>query len=61
MRVRPALPVRVDVTPLVKTWTRRDAHDHGIALLAEGDDAYGAVVSTGVSHGRGPRLEVYVK
>jgi hypothetical protein len=61
LRARPALPLRVDVTPLVKTWNRRDADDHGIALLAKGDDAYGAVVSTGVSHGRGPRLEVYVK
>jgi len=60
-RARPALPVRVDVTPLVRTWTRRDPDDHGIALLAKGDDAHGAVVSMGVSHGRGPRLEVYVK
>jgi hypothetical protein len=61
MRARPAVPLRVDVTPLVREWGRRDADDHGIALLAKGDDAYGAVISTGVSQGGGPRLEVYVK
>ncbi len=61
VRMRPAVPLRVDVTPLVRAWSRRDADDHGIALLAHGDDAYGAIVSTGVSQGAGPRLEVYVK
>jgi len=61
MRARPSLPLRVDVTPLVRAWSRREPDDHGIALLARGDDAYGAVVSMGVSQGRGPRLEVYVK
>jgi hypothetical protein len=55
------VPLRVDVTSLVKDWGRRDDGDHGIALLARGDDAYGAVVSTGLSQGNGPRLEVYVK
>jgi hypothetical protein len=60
-RARPSLPVRVDVTPLVRGWQRRDADDHGIALLAKGDDAYGTVVSMGVSLGKGPRLEVYYK
>ena len=49
-----APPLRVDVTPLVRAWARRDADDHGIALLASGDDAYGAVVSTGVSRGHRP-------
>lgn len=60
-RARPALPLRVDVTPLVREWAKRAADDHGIALLATGSDAYGAVVSTGASQGIGPRLEVYVK
>lgn len=60
-RARPGGPLRVDVTPLVRAWPKRGADDHGIALLARGDDAYGAVVSTGVTQGRGPRLEVYVK
>jgi hypothetical protein len=61
VRARPTVPLRVDVTPLVREWARRDADDHGIALLARGDDAFGAVVSMGVSQGSGPRLEVYVK
>ncbi len=60
-RVRPAVPLRVDVTPLVREWARRDTDDHGIALLARGDDAYGALIAMGVSQGNGPRLEVYVK
>jgi hypothetical protein len=60
-RPRGAGPIRVDVTPLVREWGRRGADDHGIALLARGDDAYGAIVSTGVAQGTGPRLEVYVK
>jgi hypothetical protein len=61
VRARPSLPLRVDVTPLVRAWSRRDPDDHGLALLAKGDDDYGAVVSLGVTQGRGPRLEVYVK
>jgi hypothetical protein len=61
LRVRPLVPLRVDVTSLVREWQRRDADDHGIALLARGDDAYGTVVSMGVSQGNGPRLEAYVK
>jgi hypothetical protein len=61
VRARPTVPLRVDVTPLVRDWARRASDDHGIALLARGDDAYGAVVSMGVSQGSGPRLEVYVK
>jgi hypothetical protein len=61
VRARPSLPLRIDVTPLVRDWGRRAADDHGLALLARGDDAYGAVVSTGIARGAGPRLEVYVK
>jgi hypothetical protein len=49
------------VTPWVRAFARRDADDHGIALLARGDDAYGTVVSTGLSLGTGPHLEVYVR
>ena len=60
-RPRASAPIRVDVTPLVREWGRRDADDQGIALLSHGDDAYGALVSTGASLGNGPRLEVYVK
>jgi hypothetical protein len=60
-RARPAASMRVDVTPLVRGWSRRAEDDHGIALLASGDDPIGAVISTGPTHGRGPRLEVIVK
>jgi hypothetical protein len=58
---RPAIPFRIDVTPIVREWGRRAPDDHGLALLAHGDDAYGAVVSTGNARADGPRLEVYVK
>jgi hypothetical protein len=61
MRARPTLPVRVDVTPIVRSFGKRSPDDHGLALLATGADAYGAVISMGVSQGRGPRLEVYIK
>jgi hypothetical protein len=61
LRARPSVPLRVDVTPLVRDWGRRAADDHGIALLAKGDDEYGTVVSTGASRGSGPKLEVYIK
>jgi hypothetical protein len=53
--------LRVDVTSLVRRWPKRAEDDHGIALLAEGKDPFGAVYSTGLSHGAGPRLEVYVR
>jgi hypothetical protein len=53
--------IRVDVTPLVRALRQRGADDHGIALLARGDDAYGTVVAMAGSQGAGPRLEVYVK
>lgn len=56
-----ALPVRIDVTPLVRDWVKRKPDDFGIALLAHGDDVYGTAFSTGVSRGAGPRLEVYVR
>jgi hypothetical protein len=61
MRARPSHPMRVDVTPLVRAWSRRSAADHGIALLAKGGDESGVTISMGVSLGAGPRLEAYVK
>jgi len=61
VRPRAALPLRVDVTALVRAWSRRSGGDHGIALLAHGADAFGALVSTSVAPGSGPRLEVYVR
>lgn len=53
--------VRIDVTPIVKRWAERRADDHGIALVADETDAYGSRFSLGVTEGRGPRLEVYLR
>jgi hypothetical protein len=61
VRRRPALPLRIDVTTLVRDWARRRQEEHGIAILAPGDDAVGAAYSMGSSQGAGPRLEVYVR
>ncbi|WP_437675570.1 DNRLRE domain-containing protein [Sorangium sp. So ce131] len=61
VRRRPATPLRIDVTPLVRDWARRRRDDHGIAILAPGSDAVGAAYSMGVSQGVGPLLEVYVR
>lgn len=54
-------PYRFDVTHLVKRWAKRDGDDHGLALIADDVDAYGAPVSLGVTEGRGPYLEVYLR
>lgn len=53
--------VRIDVTTLVKRWAERRSDDHGIAVLADEIDAYGAPFSLGITEGRGPRLEVYLR
>jgi hypothetical protein len=54
-------PLRIDVTPLVRDWSKRLPDDHGIALLVQGDDAVGQAYSMGTLAGSGPRLEVYVR
>ncbi|WP_437952836.1 hypothetical protein WME98_20545 [Sorangium sp. So ce296] len=61
VRRRPATPLRIDVTSLVRDWARRRKDDHGIAILAPGSDAVGAATSMGISQGAGPLLEVYVR
>lgn len=60
-RRRQLSPLRIDVTPLVRDWLKRRKSDHGIALLAPGDDAVGAAYSMGITQGAGPRLEVYTR
>lgn len=60
-RRRPAAPLRIDVTELVRAWAERASDDHGIALLAPGADPVGVACSMGISEGLGPRLEVYLK
>ncbi|HRI65918.1 MAG TPA: hypothetical protein PK156_16840 [Polyangium sp.] len=53
--------VRIDVTSLVKRWAERRADDHGLVIVADESDAYGAAFSLGVTEGRGPHLEVYLR
>ena len=53
--------VRLDVTAIVKRWAERHADDHGLAIVADESDAYGAPFSLGVTETRGPRLEVYLR
>jgi hypothetical protein len=53
--------LRLDVTPMVKRWADRDEDDHGIAVMADETDAYGSTFSLGITEGRGPRLEVYLR
>jgi hypothetical protein len=60
-RRRLLVPLRIDVTEMVRAWARRAPDDHGIALLAPGDDPVGVACSMGVSEGLGPRLEVYLR
>lgn len=61
LRVLPAGPIRLDVTPLVKSWAKHERDDHGLALLVDGDDPNGVLASTGLTKGIGPHLEVYLR
>lgn len=53
--------VRIDVTSIVKRWAERRSDHHGIAVVADETDAYGSAFSLGITEGRGPRLEVYLR
>jgi hypothetical protein len=55
------VPVRIDVTSVVRDWAKHLRDNHGLALFAEGDDAVGTAYSMGISLGKGPRLEVYAR
>lgn len=61
LRVLPAGPIRLDVTPLVRSWANHERDDHGLALLVGGDDPNGVLASTGLTKGMGPHLEVYLR
>ncbi len=61
LRVLPQIPLRLDVTPAVRAWAKRERDDHGLALLIAANDPNGVVTSTGLGRGNGPRLEVYLK
>ena len=61
VRAIPGTPVRIDVTGLVREWSKRHADDHGLALLVHGDDTIGSAFTMGITGGAGPRLEAYVR
>lgn len=61
LRGQPPAPARIDVTRLVREWSKRRPDDHGIALLIDGADTIGTAYSTGITDGTGPLLEVYVR
>ena len=54
-------PLRVDVTPLLRFMVQNPTLDHGFALLARSGTGHGASFATGMSGGRAPRLEIYVR
>ena len=59
-RSAPALPVRVDVTEIVRYWAQHPQADFGFALRASQDFDAGITLSTGVDGGSAPRLDVYL-
>jgi len=61
VRALPRLPNRIDVTGVVRGWSRRAPDEHGIALLAAGQDSPGSTYSMGLTEGSGPVLEVYLR
>jgi hypothetical protein len=60
-RTAPPMPLRVDVTSIVRYLAEHRRDDHGIALKAGGGSAVGASFATGASGGNAPRLELYVR
>lgn len=61
LRVLPSVPLRLDVTPSVRAWAKRERDDYGLALLVDGSDPNGVLASTGLTKGLGPHLEVYLR
>lgn len=61
LRVLPGVPMRLDVTPLVRSWANHERDDNGLALLVDGQDPNGVLASTGLTKGLGPHLEVYLR
>jgi hypothetical protein len=57
----PPQTLRIDVTSIVERWTRGRADDQGIALTAVPEAPVGAIYSTGISGGPGPKLDVYLR
>lgn len=59
-RGAPALPVRVDVTEIVRYFAQHPNHDFGFAVRASEENTTGITLSTGVDGGSAPRLDVYL-
>lgn len=59
-RARPALPVRVDVTELLRFAQAHPDQHHGLVLRAGETSPQGVVLATGLDGGAPPRLEVYL-
>jgi hypothetical protein len=59
-RSAPALPVRVDVTEIVRYFAQHPSHDFGFAVRATEEGPAGITLSTGVDGGLAPRLDVYL-
>jgi hypothetical protein len=60
-RAAPPMPLRMDVTALVRYFAEHERSEHGIVLRAGGGSESGASFATGASGGTAPRLELYVR
>jgi hypothetical protein len=60
-RAAPPMPLRVDVTSIVRYFAQHPRSDRGIVLKAGGSGALGASFATGAAGGNAPRLELYVR
>lgn len=58
-RSSPNLPVRFDVTPLIRFVNERPDRDYGLVLRALSDTGPGITLDTGLGAGIPPRLEIY--
>lgn len=56
----PPAELRIDVSEWLRFAADHPERDFGVALLAHASSGAGLSVATGVSGGRGPRLEVYL-
>jgi hypothetical protein len=59
-RSAPPLPVRIDVTELLRFFSEHPTQDHGFLVRAESVVEHGLTLSTGTDGGLPPRLDVYL-
>jgi hypothetical protein len=55
----PAKTLRIDVSELVRAWRAHPRRYHGLMLEFEGQSSSGACLSSGLSHGELPHLELF--